>query len=96
LLRITQEALTNIRKHAQATKVIVKLADTASGVELWIRDDGVGFPEAVTDENGVSQHHGLNIMRERAEILGGVLEFKSEPKVSTEVHVTVPRQKVRL
>ena len=96
LLRITQEALTNIRKHAQATKVVVKVADTENGVELWIRDDGVGFSEAETDENGVFQHHGLNIMRERAEILGGVLEFKSEPKKSTEVHVTIPRQKVRL
>ncbi len=96
LLRITQEALTNIRKHAQATKVVVKVADTENGVELWIRDDGVGFSEAETDENGDFQHHGLNIMRERAEILGGVLEFKSEPKKSTEVHVTIPRQKVRL
>lgn len=70
LFRITQEALNNIAKYAQARNVIVNLTHEAQGWELEITDDGIGIPD---DAMARSKSHGLLGMRERALLLGGTL-----------------------
>ena len=73
VLFILQEALSNIRKHADATKVDVRLQN-GEDMELLIRDNGVGFdPESI--KNKAEQHVGLSIMRERAKRVGAQLDI---------------------
>ncbi|MCE5260329.1 MAG: PAS domain S-box protein, partial [Chloroflexi bacterium] len=73
LYRISQEALNNITKHADAVHIWITLRQLGDGVELSIRDDGRGFnPDHIPYE-----HQGLQIMRERAEKAGIVLAFSS-------------------
>ncbi len=91
LLRIAQEALTNIRKHAVASTVSVKLSNSPHGVEMVIRDDGQGFSTTEPPATDSVDHHGLNIMRERAENLGGVAIITSAQGQGTEIRVALPR-----
>ena len=89
LLRIIQEFCTNIRKHAQAQQVDVKIMLTDSRVQVIIQDDGVGFdPEPLT--NGKGQKYGLGFMRQRAEQVGGSVQIHSTPGQGTRVVVEVP------
>jgi signal transduction histidine kinase len=89
LLRIAQEAVTNVLKHAGATKIWVKLHVEAKRLYLRIVDNGHGFEQqdVFADLGG---HFGLIGMRERAERLGGELHLKSRPGEGTQVEVTVP------
>lgn len=90
LLRIVQESLTNVRKHAGATQVWIALdLDADAGVRLTVRDDGVGFDPDHVPRHG-RQHFGLLIMRERAESLGGTLAVTSAPGHGTTIAVTLP------
>jgi len=89
LLRIAQEAVTNVLKHAEASKIWIKLHTEARKLYLRIRDNGHGFEQ----ENVFSSregHFGLLGMRERAERLGGELTLESHPGQGTEVEVKVP------
>ena len=86
LLRIAQEALSNVRKHASAGKVWVNIENTPEGTLLTVRDNGRGFSPA--EQRGA----GLGIMEERANGVGGILEVKSSPGQGTEVRVRVPRK----
>ena len=83
--RICQEALNNIAKHAQASRVEIAMRHDANAgtLELRIRDDGRGFDPEQTP----SGHYGLNIMRERAEAIGAVLSVTSEPGHGTEITI---------
>lgn len=89
LVRIVQQALANVRKHSQATTVVVRLRRENQFVVMTIEDDGQGF-----DSHEVSRrkgwHFGLNIMRERAESLNGTLEIHSGPGQGTQIITTVP------
>ncbi len=85
LLRISQEALNNVRKHASATKVWVRLQSTPQGLQLVVKDNGGGFSPG--KQKGV----GLTIMEERAKSINGVLTVISSPGQGTEVSVTVPK-----
>ncbi|MEM7543028.1 MAG: ATP-binding protein [Pseudomonadota bacterium] len=77
--RIVQEALTNVAKHANATKVRVRLAANATNdIELRVKDDGRGF-----NEDAVERGLGLRGMRERATALGGILQVHSVPNDGT-------------
>jgi signal transduction histidine kinase len=88
LLRITQEALTNIRKHSCAEQVRVCLAYEGARIELSIEDDGVGIrPEALS---GDGRGYGLQIMRERAEEVGGNLEISTAAGKGTRISVRMP------
>lgn len=88
LLRITQEALTNIRKHASASQGRVNLAFTSGQFVLSIEDDGVGFdPDELVTNEGV---FGVRIMTERAQELGGDLQVTSKPGGGTQVTVRIP------
>ena len=95
LLRITQESLTNVRRHAQASEVRVKLENTRDAVEMTVKDDGQGFTFADL-EKAPPGYHGLNIIRERAEGLGGSLDIATAPGEGTEIKVSLPIEKVRL
>ena len=90
LLRIIQEALTNVRKHARASRVRVGLGVLADGdrrLRVEVADDGHGF-DPVRLPGG--SHFGLAVMRERAELAGGRLEIDSAPGRGTRVLVEVP------
>ncbi len=90
VLRIIQEALANIRKHANAHHAWISFSKAeGSRLELTIRDDGQGFdPEALPDQSRKS--FGLASMRERVESLGGELTLESQPRLGTRVIVTIP------
>jgi len=91
LLRICQEALTNARKHAQAHHVEVKVKLVSNHLEVSIADDGCGFDAVAFYHDGVeAKGHGLAVMRERAESIGGRFRVISMPEQGTEVQVEVP------
>ena len=93
LARIAQEALTNVRKHAHANHVWVTLQGDDQGVELRVRDDGIGLSDTSGTAEDLMKHHGLTIMRERAESLGGTLEVTRSPEGGTVVRVAVPQER---
>lgn len=83
--RIIQEALTNIRKHAEARHVEVTIAKLDEAAIIEIVDDGRGFnPVAISAEQ---KHYGLQIMKERAEEAGGQLLIQSNPGAGTVVNI---------
>ena len=83
LYRITQEALNNVVKHAEASQAMISLNCQAVGVEMMVSDDGRGF-----DIESVSPDHlGLGIMRERAEAVGAELQVESQVNHGTQVKV---------
>jgi signal transduction histidine kinase len=89
ILRIAQEALTNVRKHAGAQNVELLIQEDQGSIQMVIRDDGHGFP---IETKGDQFHHsyGLTTMRERAEGLGGTLSIATNPKEGTRITVTIP------
>ncbi len=88
LLRVVQEALTNVRKHARASRVTLTLSRHREGIQLHIQDDGVGFdPARVAHEE---RRFGLRIMAERVQALGGQLHIHARPGEGTQIAVWVP------
>jgi len=94
LLRIAYEALNNVRKHARASKVWVRLDSSPRGVEMTIKDNGCGFSLEAYQESSAG-HHGLIVISERVEGLGGICDIVSNPGEGTEIRVSVPVEKVR-
>lgn len=82
---IVQEALANIRKHAQANTVRVMLRHQNGYFQLLVEDDGVGFPVTQRQDGSEGEHIGLSIMQERADRLNGELRLESEPNEGTNV-----------
>lgn len=93
LFRIVQEALSNINKHAQATKAEVTIQFNDSKIDILICDNGKGFelPENVGDLSH-SGKLGLVGMQERVSLLNGSLEIKSSIGKGTMIHITAPIQ----
>ena len=91
LFRVTQEALTNVAKHAGATQVNITLSEEAGEVRLTIADNGVGFDLVASGRSGQQPRWGLITMRERAETVGGSLHVDSAPGKGTTIVVEVPR-----
>jgi signal transduction histidine kinase len=91
LYRITQEALSNVRKHARATGVRVDLAFLPGRVELEIADDGEGFAvPASLAELGQRGCFGLMGIQERVWALEGDLSIRSETGQGTRLSVSIP------
>jgi len=88
LYRVLQESLGNIRKHASATNVLVRLLGTNYGVGLCVHDDGQGIEHtlAYRDRKGL----GLTSMSERVLLLRGTFRLRTKPGEGTEVHAWVP------
>lgn len=84
LLRSTQEALANVRRHAAARQVVVRLGANAHGAAVDIVDDGAGF------DAGRQQGFGLAGMRRRVEQVGGSVDVDSAPGRGTRVRVRIP------
>jgi signal transduction histidine kinase len=85
LVRIVQEALANVRKHARATQVQVRLAEWEHTLRMSVTDNGIGF-----SMTNIKNHFGLQTMRERADSINGMLNLNSEPGLGTEVELTLP------
>ncbi len=91
VLRIGQEAMTNIAKHSEAAEVWVDLNFTDSQLELQIRDNGKGF-EASSPATSPENHYGLLGMKERASRIGGKIEIESQLTAGTTVRLTTPTE----
>nr|WP_062335436.1 ATP-binding protein [Herbidospora sakaeratensis] len=91
IVRVLQEALTNVQRHASASHVTIRLIQSGGLLELIVGDDGIGF--VVPEELGRLQsqgHFGLVGMAERARAVGGHLRVRSYPGAGTVVTVCVP------
>jgi two-component system, NarL family, sensor histidine kinase YdfH len=86
--RVVAEALSNVAQHAQASQVWVNAVQGAAGVEITVRDDGVGFAAGAAGPQG--GHYGLVGMRERARLAGGELAVASAPGQGTTVRLNLP------
>ena len=91
LFRMAQEALNNVRKHAQANKVAITVEFADSAVQMTVQDDGKGFiPPMLTKRLAAAGKLGFIGMYERARLLGGTLVVDSEPGRGTKVIINVP------
>jgi signal transduction histidine kinase len=88
LFHIAQEALSNVARHANATRLKVTLAQMGDRVVLEVADNGRGFDPAQRPSTG---SHGLANMEERARAIHGELNITSEPGKGTRVRVSIPR-----
>ena len=94
LYRSVQEALTNVTKHAKASRVTVQIqqevSDQSAMIVCSVRDDGIGFD--VRAASRPDPRHGLGLLgiRQRIRAVSGSLEFKSAPRLGTEVRIQVP------
>lgn len=91
MIRIVQEALNNVRKHAQARQVWIGCSETTNDLVLEVRDNGDGFsPQDVTS----ASQYGLRGMRERAELIGADFQVISRPGDGTTVRVSLPLKRI--
>jgi two-component system, NarL family, sensor kinase len=93
--RIAQEALHNVSKHAQATRVMMRFGPAEEGATLTVTDDGSGLPDewmAVAEDRGA---YGMVGMRERAELIGARLTVTSRPGRGTTIDVVIPTNSMR-
>ena len=88
--RIAQELLSNVRKHAHATQVDVRLERRDDVLTLAVTDDGQGFDPATPATPGARGGFGLIGLRERVALLGGTIHFDSAPDEGTHVRVSAP------
>jgi signal transduction histidine kinase len=88
IYRLVQEALTNVAKHAGASRVTVAVIEDDGTVQLTVTDDGAGF-----QTDAASEGFGLIGMRERVTLLGGELDFDSRPGAGTTVAARIPVQR---
>jgi PAS domain S-box-containing protein len=87
--RLVQEALTNIGKHAKATRVTIRMARVGGLLHCSICDDGVGFDvDAVADREHFSL--GLTLIKDRFETVGGILTIESAPGRGTQLRASAP------
>jgi two-component system, NarL family, sensor histidine kinase DegS len=89
-LRIIQEALQNVRRHAHAGRVTITAAREGEDWLVEVRDDGRGFDVGAVAARG-RRNFGLQFMRERAELVGARFEVRSQPDGGTAVRIAIPR-----
>jgi two-component system, NarL family, nitrate/nitrite sensor histidine kinase NarX len=87
LIRIVQEALSNVRKHAAANKVLVSAREQQGDIVLEVCDDGVGFSPENLDGNA---RYGLRGMRERSDMIGAEFQISSQPGMGTVILLRLP------
>jgi PAS domain S-box-containing protein len=96
LFRVTQEALTNVVRHAHASRVAVSLQKQPDGVCVKIADDGKAFNVENFLRNRGGKHLGLLGMKERLEMIGGCFHVESAPGVGTTICAQIPLAHVKL
>ncbi len=89
ILRVIQEALQNVRKHASASSVRVRVAREGKAWSVEVRDDGRGFDPDAGPVSG-RRNFGLQFMRERADLIGARFEVRSRPDLGTVVRMAIP------
>ncbi len=96
VFRVVQEALTNVVRHAEASRASIRLEATPDALRVTVADDGRGFePEAARGRRGQEGGVGLAGMEERARLAGGTLELDSAPGRGTSVSLVIPGTEVR-
>lgn len=94
VLRIVQEALSNVRQHSQANGVAVRMAYTPTTIRVRVSDDGAGFEPS--SAHGVLSPtgggFGLTSIQERARLAGGHIEVRSAPGMGTQIELEIPYQ----
>lgn len=91
LYRLVDEAFRNIRKHAQAERVTVRLSTETGRLHLLIQDDGLGFdPKQQAAEAAKGKHLGMSIMRERTTLLNGDMAVETGPNSGTSLQFVFP------
>jgi signal transduction histidine kinase len=93
IYRVIQEALTNVSRHAQASKAVIAVNERGGVIEASVEDDGRGMPGAERlgpRGDGLEGGFGMGGMRERAELVGGELDWLPAPERGTIVRLTVP------
>jgi len=93
LYRAVQECLTNIRKHAEATKIVFHTGMKNGLYKITIIDNGKGFDEAVLEEKK-NNHFGMTLIKERINLIGGKVIIDSEIDKGTKIEIEVPIRKV--
>ena len=88
LLRIVQEALSNARRHANATKISISLENINGWTKIVLKDNGRGFEPSQVSEN----HLGIHIMQERAASVGGKVSISSRINKGTKIIIEMPNQ----
>ena len=94
ILRIIQEALSNIIRHARTKSASVRISYGPSELRLSVSDDGIGFDLSASHATPSSTGAGFGLisMQERARLAGGYIEIHSSPDVGTQVEATIPYQ----
>lgn len=96
LMRIVQEALSNVRRHACAQKVWIQCWQDQGEIKISIEDDGSGFdPQEISTGDTSKQSFGLQIMRERVQYINGVLTIDSAPGNGTKILIQIPSIYIR-
>jgi signal transduction histidine kinase len=90
LLRIVQEFIQNSLKHARCDRINIYLESNAGGLSLRASDDGNGFDSSNTDFKGI----GLNNMKRRIHLIGGIFNLQSEPGKGTSLELTISNEKL--
>ena len=92
LFRIIQETLTNVRKHADANRIKIEFESVDGFLHVCVQDNGHGF-NMEEHHSMQSNHFGLQMMRERAEVVGGSVQMDSQKGMGTKVKILVPALK---
>lgn len=95
LLRVAQETLSNVAKHAQANRVVLTLSYMDDRVTLDVVDDGSGLDLVTMPQQTMSGGHGLVGMRQRIKLLAGTLTIESAPDEGTAISATIPMMPAR-
>jgi signal transduction histidine kinase len=90
LYRVAQESLTNVYKHAHATRVKIRLRELPKGVRMEIQDNGRSFVTHRATNGNAHEHLGLLGMQERVRLVNGRFEIESAPRRGTTVRVEIP------
>ncbi len=90
LLRIVQEFIQNSLKHAQCNRINIYLESNSDGLLLKASDDGKGFDSTNTDFKGI----GLNNMKRRIHLIGGIFNLQSEPGKGTTLELSISKEKL--
>jgi signal transduction histidine kinase/CheY-like chemotaxis protein len=90
---IVRETITNIRKHAQASKIEVVIEFREDKMDITVQDDGIGFDPTKMNFNVMGNHVGLRSIHERARVLKSELIINSKPGSGTIIHLVLPIKK---
>ena len=96
VLRVVQECLSNVQKHADAVRVEVKLTASDAGLELKVQDNGRGFDPHGLASSAVGQGVGLLSMQERAELVAGSLSVQRGPQGGCQVRLHIPSREAEV